>query len=266
MGGREDLDRAIKTIMASKRDELGGAPTPEELLAYRDGLLDPAARQSVEERLAVYPDAAQALADLAAFPDLEGAPELPDEEMDARWESFRKRLEEVESPHPPAPSPGPTKHALPGRGGADRGRGWTTATRLAAGLAALAIGFFVGRGTRPDLPASAVNVAIAELSPVEEGGARSVSEVVMPDASEEMMFVLGLLDAREFPDYGAEILGPDGARIWSREGLRPSSMGTFHLAFRRDALPPGTYRIHLFGREGERRTPLATYDLRLVRE
>src|SRR5690349_19328485 len=106
MGGREDLDRAVKTIMASKREELGGAPTPEELIAYHDGLLDPAARQSVEERLAVHPDAARALADLAAFPDLEGAPELPDEEMDARWEAFRQRSERApESLRKPAARP-----------------------------------------------------------------------------------------------------------------------------------------------------------------
>src|SRR5215210_7589539 len=98
MGGREDLDSALKAIMAARRDELGGPPTPEELLAWRDGLLDPAARQSVEERLAIYPDAAQALADLAAFPDLEGTPELSEEELDVRWQAFSQRLEEAGSP------------------------------------------------------------------------------------------------------------------------------------------------------------------------
>ncbi|MFP5287044.1 MAG: hypothetical protein ACLGI9_14985, partial [Thermoanaerobaculia bacterium] len=107
--------------MAAKREELGGPPTPEELLAYRDGRLDPAARQSVEARLALHPDAARALADLAAFPEVEPAPgtaELSDEEVEARWMALREKLGEVEkSPHPPAPFPGPPEHALPGRGG-----------------------------------------------------------------------------------------------------------------------------------------------------
>lgn len=259
MGGREELDGALKAIMAAKREELGGPPTPEELLAWRDGLLDPAARRSVEERLAVYPDAAQALADLAAFPDLEGAPELPEEEMDVRWESFRQRLEEVPEPLAPVPLSRP----VPPLRRVSRSSLFQLA---AAAVVALAIGFFAGRGSRPDLPGTAVNVAIAELAPVEEGGDRSVSEVEVPDASEEVVLVLGLLDAREFADYGAEVLTPDGARLWSGEGLRPSPLGTFHLAFRRDALPPGTYRIHLYGREGGRKTPLATYDLRLVRD
>jgi len=266
MGGRENLDSALKAIMAAKRDELGGAPTPEELLAYRDGLLDPAARQVVEEKLAAYPEAAQTLADLAAFPDLDETPELTEEDLDVRWQAFRKRLEEVESPRPPVPSPGPRRDALPGRGGTDRSRGWSSTFRLAAAaIVALATGFFAGRGSRPDLPDGvAVNVTIAELTPVEEGGTRSLATVEMPDTSEEVMLVLGLLDEREFADYEAEILTADGVQRWSRGGLRPTKLGTFHLGFRRDALPPGTYRVHLYGRDGERRTPLATYDLRLL--
>jgi len=137
--------------------------------------------------------------------------------------------------------------------------------RLAAAvLVALGIGFIAGRGSRSDLPMGAVNVVIVELTPVEEGGTRSASEVELPDVSEELVLVLGPPDAREFPDYEADVLDAEGARRWSRQGLRPTSLGTFHLAFRRDALPPGIYRIRLFGREGERKTPLATYDLRLV--
>lgn len=254
--GHEDLDNALRAIMAAKREELGEPPTPEELLAYRDGRLDAAARQSVEARLAVHPDAARALADLAAFPEVEpapGTPELSDEEVEARWMALREKLGEVESPPPPGP-PLPVLRARP-----------PSALKLAAGaLVALGIGFLAGRASRPDLPEGAVNVTIAELTPVEEGGVRAASEVEVSEESEELVLVLGLLDPREHPDYEAEILDPDGARRWSRQGLRPTPLGTFHLGFRRDVLPPGTYRIHLFGREGNRKTLLATYDLWLV--
>jgi len=287
--GREDLDNALKAIMAAKREELGEPPTPEELLACRDGRLDPAARQSVADRLAVYPDAARTLADLSAFPEVEpapGTPELSDGEVEARWQALRQKLGEVERPLTPSPSPiarpstgrgelpstrpqafspSPGRREGDGRGARGEGAAQSSMFRLAAAaLLALGIGFLAGRGSRSDLPMGAVNVAIVELTPVEEGGTRSASEVELSDVSEELVLVLGPPDAREFPDYEAEVLDAEGARRWSRQGLQPTSLGTFHLAFRRDALPPGTYRIHLFGREGERQTPLATYELRLV--
>lgn len=269
--GRENLDDAIRAIMAARREELGGPPTPDELLAYRDGRLDPAARQSFEARLAVHADAARALADLAAFPDVEPAPgtaELADEEVEARWMALRQKLGQVESPHPPGPPlPVPHRAFSPAPPPRERGELSRTSSALkiaAAALLSLGVGFLAGRASRPELPEGAVNVAIAELAPVEEGGVRAASEVELAQDSEGLVLVLGLLDHREYPDYEVEILDPDGVPRWSRQGLRPTSMGTFHLAFRRDTLPRGTYQIHLFGREGERKTPLATYDLRLV--
>lgn len=278
--GSEDFDNAIRAIMAAKREELGGPPTPEELLAYRDGRLNPAARQSVEARLALHPDAARALADLAAFPDVEPAPgtaELSDDEVEARWMALREKLPPIalrspdigEPPpaHPETLSPSPGRWEGDGRGVRGEGPARSSALKLAAAvLLALGIGFLAGRASLPDPPEGAVNVTIAELAPVEEGGVRAVSETEISEDSEELVLVLGAPAGRDFPDYEAEILDADGARRWSRRGLRPMPLGTFQLAFRRDALPAGTYRIHLYGREGDRRTPLAIYDLRLVEE
>lgn len=287
MGGQDDFVTALKAIMAATREELGEPPTPEELLAWRDDRLEPAARQRVEAKIAVHPDAARALADLAAFPDVvaaPGTPELDDEEIGARWLAFRERLpaapardltprafpgppgegsggsaelRRLQTPHPgPAPpltSPGPRR---PG------------ALRLAAAavlaLAAGAAGFLAGRATR-DLPGSAVNVEIAQLPPVDEGGARSAAvEVELPGDAEELVLVLGAPDGEGFPDYQAEVVDEQGARVWARQGLRPTPFGTFNLAFRRGALGPGRYRLHLTGRDGGSTTPVATYELRLV--
>src|SRR3954468_21816061 len=95
--------------MAAQRNELGEPPSPEELLAYRDGRLDPEARQRIEDKIAIYPEAARALADLAAFPDVEaapGTPELSDEEIGPRWQTFRLKLPEL--PPVPAAQPAPS--------------------------------------------------------------------------------------------------------------------------------------------------------------
>ncbi len=270
MGGQEDFAKALKAIMAAKREELGEPPTPEELLAYRDGRLDPGGRERMEARIAVHPDAARALADLAAFPAVEpapGTPELTDEDLDVRWQAFRQRVAALPpAPHPPAP----LSHRTPTdreRGGKTEGRRRRLfAPRLAA-AAVLALaagwagGFLTGRASH-DRPGSAVNIDIVELTPEKEGGDRSPAAAVeMP--AEELVLILGAPEEGGFANYEARIVDAQGSPVWSRTGLHPTPLGTFHLSFQRGALQPGTYGILLFGQEGKRRKPVATYELRL---
>jgi hypothetical protein len=261
VGGQDDLGKSLKAIMATKRDELGGTPSPEELLAYRDGRLDPAERQRLEARIAVHPEAARTLVDLAAFPDVEpapGTPELSDEEIGARWQAFRQRLPEL-------PEPAPAIEI-----GARRGqhRSPFTLSLAAAVLVGLAIGgiagFLGGRGSR-DLPGSAINVEIAELPPEEEGGARSAPKTLeVPQGAEELVLVLGTRVQKDFPAYEAEVVDSRGARVWARQGLRPTAMGSFRVSFRQGDLKPGTFRVRLFGRAGKARTVIGTYEMRLI--
>jgi len=265
VGGQEDLGKSLKAIMAKKRNELGGPPSPEELLAYRDGRLDAAERRRIEELIAVHPDATRALADLAAFPDVEPAPETSDltaEEIGARWQAFRSQLPEFPE--------GPAKTTPAIETGVRRSRRRPPfPLRLAAAvLAGLAIGgiagFLGGRASHVS-PASAINVRIAELVPEDESGSRAVPIALeMPEGAEELVLVLGTRAQQDFSAYEAEIVDARGDRIWKREGLHPTAMGTFQMAFRQGALEPGSLRLRLFGREGRSRTLIASYELRLV--
>jgi hypothetical protein len=118
------------------------------------------------------------------------------------------------------------------------------------------------QGTGP-----AINVQVVELLPRQGDELRSApSPVERPEGSEELLLVLGgdLHGERVFTEYEAEVHDAAGKRLWSRHGLRPTTLGTFQLAFHRAALRPGTYRVDLFGRGAEGRTRLATYDLRLT--
>jgi hypothetical protein len=265
VGGQEDLGKSLKAIMATKRKEAGGPPSPEELLAYRDGRLDAAERRRIEERIALHPDTARALADLAAFPDLEpapGTPELPDEEIGARWQAFRSKL--PEHPAPPARAT-PAIEAVPRRGL----RRSVFDPRLAAAalviLAAGGIAGFLGGRASHVLPESAINVRIAELTPEGESGARSAPiPLEMPDGSEELVLVFGTQAQKDFPTYEAEIVDSSGVRTWERQGLHPTALGTFQVSFRQGALKPGKLHLRLFGREGGTRTPIASYELRLA--
>jgi hypothetical protein len=265
VGGQDDLGKSLKAIMATQRDELGGPPSPEELLAYRDGRLAEAERRRIEERIAVHPDAARALADLAAFPDVEpapGTPELSDEEIGDRWQAFREKLPEL-----PVPTPAIAIDARPAR------RGSPFTLRLAAAiLMGLAIGgiagFLGGRASRDQSSGagSAINVRIApELAPEGEGESRAAPSILeMPEGAEELVLVLRLPAQRDFSDYEAEIVDGQGVRVWEREGLRPTEMGTFQVSFRAGTLKPGPLRVRLYGREGKGRTLIATYEVRLV--
>lgn len=280
MGGQDDFAGALRAIMAAKRRELGGPPTPEELLAYRDGSLDPAEQERLEARIAVYPEAARTLADLAAFPNIEPAPGVPDiseEEVAARWQTFRRRLAELPSPQPAAPEePQEAPVVVPLRphapSASEKNRTahgappWWLAAAASVALAAGLGGFLAGRAAHDPVPTSAINVAIAELRPIEEGGDRAASSAVdLPEDAEDLVLVLGLDDPGDFPGYQAEIVDAQGVPVWSRDGLHPTSLGNFHLSFRRSTLPPGQYRIDLSGLDkAGRKSRIATYELRLL--
>lgn len=276
MAGQDDLRASLEALMAAKRDKPGEPPTPEDLLAYRDGRLTAEQRRRVEQKIAGDPDAGRALQDLAAFPEVvpaPGTPELSDEEIGARWQAFRARLGELPpplaAPVPPVALEPPREERAPALPSAPPASRRPATWRLPAAAAlALAVGgaggFLLGRADR-EAPASAVNVEIAELTPAEEGGSRaSRTAVELPPGSEALVLVLGTRDHEGFSEYGAEIAAASGGQVWAREGLHPTPLGTFHLAFRQGVLQPGIYRIHLYGLEDGNRTPVAEYELQLA--
>ena len=94
-GGAGSLVSAVRAALAGRRRELARPPSPDELVAYREGRLNPAERERVEQALGAFPEAARALRDIAAFPAVEPADpadRLSQEDVDARWEAFRRRL------------------------------------------------------------------------------------------------------------------------------------------------------------------------------
>lgn len=277
MSGHDDFAKALEAIMAERRKELGGPPTPEEILAYRDGQLDAEARQQVEEKIAVYPEAARALADLAAFPEVEPGPETPelsDEEIAARWQTFRPRLEEdskVASMPAPVPRIGERRAELEATH-RRRSFPWRLPAAAALLLSACLASYLAGRAAEPAPErrlTPALNVTIAELAPIEEDGVRAPAEnVEMLAGSEGLLLILTSPEIEESTAYAAEILDSQGLLLWSGGGLRPTAFGTFQLSFPRESLAPGTYRINLFGQEESGsiadREPLASYELRVT--
>jgi len=280
--------------MARRDLEHAGAPSAEELLAYRDGVLDGEERTRLEVRIAAFPDAARALEDLAAFPDVVPAPgvEPPsEEEIDRGWRSFRNELaalaaKEAEddelgdgagygavlpppaaalSPKATSPEPQATNPA------------WL---RLAAALALLAIGATAGwwlRGGGDDL---SINTVVVELEPVgslhersfqplgalEEGAWQATEPVEIPRDSRRVVLVLAQLDAGQYADYSLRMETDRGETLWSRRGLRRQGDGTFRVDLPGVDLPPGRYRLLLSGQASSGSQLVATYLLAVAGE
>ncbi len=258
----DELKAAARAVMAARRERLGDPPTPERLLAYKDGLLDDVERQEVEEKIAAFPEAARALADLEAFPDVdaaEGVEEISDEELAAHWLRFHERITTGEARPAEVIEIAERKALAPRR--------WPSLSRLAA-AAILAFGLGLGSGlvidraVREPLPPAAVNVTIAYPEPEGTAAERSsVPTVVeLPESAGAWVLVLGLVDGPAGADYSATIEDPQGVEVWTADGLRPTAAGTFHLVFRRDFLPPGDYRLSLHVGDGV----VASYVFRLV--
>ncbi|HJX29637.1 MAG TPA: hypothetical protein VJ885_17175, partial [Thermoanaerobaculia bacterium] len=145
-----------------------------------------------------------------------------------------------------------------------RGLAAAASVALAVGLGG---GYLAGRASLDPAPDSSINVTMTDLHPVEEGGERASGpsdDVKLPEGSEELLLILHTDDPGAFADYAAEILDARGARVWARRGLQPTELGSFPVSFRRSVLPPGIYRIDLFGSNGEDRRLLETYELRIV--
>jgi hypothetical protein len=253
--------------MAARRSELGEPPTPEELLAYRDGELTGEARARIEEKIAAFPDAARALVDLAAFPEVRPAPgtrEPTDEEVRASWEEFRRRRLTPSVTEAWAAE----RRAEPTLPESVRRPSWLRLAAAAAlAVAAGGLGWAIGRFGPPPTDRAAINVAIVELAPVEVGGeraGRAGGAITIGPGSEGLVLVLSALEVPGQPSYSAEILDEAGRRVWHRSGLVVMEFGTFRLTFDRGVLGPGRYTVRLLGRSGDREALLATYTLTLL--
>lgn len=249
MAETDPLASAYERLMVERRRELGPEPTPEEIGAYVEGELEGGERERFEARLAVYPEAARAVADLTVFPEVEPAPgadALTDDEVEASWQSFRSRLPQT------GPSQAPAVESVPARlrpamsAPTERYR-----SLLAAALAVLAVGagFLLGRLWSPE-PVVLGNAGIVQLTPLDPQGASEVSRgrfqtLVPSPAMEALVVILDLGTGETFraESWTVEVRGPGGTRL-RRDGLEPTPLGTIHLVLPAE-LSTGAYEIEL---------------------
>jgi hypothetical protein len=262
------LEPALQATAAAARRTFPEHPDPEALAAYHEGELDGAEAELLRDHLALCPDCAQLLLDLAAFADLAppaGTRGLTDGEVDAAWQAVRPRLDgEREAPPasnlvrlPQIPtSPRPSRSLRPAY------RTWALA---ASWVAVVGLGLWVvtlqrGLGRRSGASAE---VAVADLAAVGGDSTRGREEPREPLLPATRRLVLHLV-AAGLPTYGGyevEIQEADatGRAVWSGRAERDPVESDFTVDLPSGFLHPGRYQLHLYGRDAGLRRKMADF-------
>jgi hypothetical protein len=114
--------------------------------------------------------------------------------------------------------------------------------------------------TRPLIDAP--YVWLSEREPVrgEEEG------ISIPAEAPYLFTILFVSNSALFPEYRLEIRDKDtGRTVWQTAGLHKKDDGTVSVALPRDLLPPGAYRLRLYGLKRGKAEMAGEYDLRIAR-
>jgi Putative zinc-finger len=258
----EERDRRFSMLRDLVREtglEANEHPPVERLFAYQEGLLSGVEETELQDHLTLCPDCTRMVLELSGavepeVPDAETA--LPEERMAKLWPAMRRRL----------PRPFPSLEAAPRRRSFER-----LALPLAASLFLATAGASLWSWSllqrNRELASPRVNVEVRDLVPLgEEREARRGrgDEAGVPRGAQAVLLILNSADLRSFPSYRAEIRElPSGKVLWAGSGLRRSARGNFTLQLPLPLPGSGRYRIQLLGVEGDRREPLATYEVDL---
>jgi hypothetical protein len=245
---KSDLQAVLDDITAEERGKLPEPPTVEEMLAYRRGELSAPHEARVRELLVRFPELLRALA--TPLPD-EPAPgdadSLSVDEIDRRWASLQKRL-----------------------GTSGEGRllqFWRAAGAIAAALAVVFGALFWHERSELNKPRAVWD----QQDLVPDGGQRGIGDELVTLRAQGDSFLLSALltnvppaDAYRLEIFDAAANPPRS--LWSSDPLPLHPNDTFAILVRRDFLPPGRYRIVVYGVSGARQEPVGSYSLRVPAE
>jgi hypothetical protein len=106
------------------------------------------------------------------------------------------------------------------------------------------------RGEIASLEQPRLNTPVIDLDaagPIRGASAPSRT-LEIPPSADLFTLILNLPPGTpSYPNYSLEIVDRNGAVIWSGNGLRRSAFDTFDVTLTRKLLPPGGYRLRLYG-------------------
>ncbi len=177
------------------------------------------------------------------------------EQAFAAW--ARGQVGQVDDGEPDEPL---TAGVLAGELGLDRAPSRQTAVRprrveaLTAALALAVVGLSLWiaqlRGTVGDLAAPQLNTPVENLSATPRRASTPPAAVRLAPGGRVFTVVLAPARTGDFPDYALEVASSDGRVVWSGAGLRPNADGLFTATLSRNLLPPGPWRLRIYGLPG----------------
>lgn len=115
-------------------------------------------------------------------------------------------------------------------------------------------------------PEALLNVPIVGLAP-KDPVRGEIQEETLPAGVDLLFLLLSVTDTRAFPSYHLEITDKDSGRVaWKGEGLKASRLNEVSLTLPRNVLPPGDYRLRLYGLKDDGAEEVGEYEVRIVHE
>jgi hypothetical protein len=270
---RPAFTRAARAVVSAARRRLIAHPSLDELSAYRAGRVTPAVRESIRDHVSLCGECLQALLALGDRAVAAGPPGAASNSAAANatapaegpppfervWRQFltiraahvNGTAADNEAPEEAEDQPGAMRRLAPPR---------PALLGFAAGVVfAVAIGWlWWSFAARPEIT---VNEPLWTLVAVRDDPSAVEHRRIPPDAR-QVTLVLTLLDAGDHAGYRVEVRERRGGQlVFGVGGLRWRPELGFRLDVPRELLPPGSYRVELFGIDRGRETDLAKYGL-----
>jgi len=237
---KSDLQAVLDQMRTEDRKTRIEPPTVDEMLAYRAGELSGDEEARVRELLICWPELLRAL--MTPYPD-DDAETLPPEVVERQWTAMRSQI------------------------GASRGGrvlNFRNALTAIAATLAVVFGGLLWQAKMELLRPRALPQQIL-TSDVRRGGSDSVT--TLDSRGEAYLLVPTLSDERTFERYHFEIVDAANPQrqVGSGDLPRPEGDDTLAVMVPRASLPPGRYKLILYGVNGERKEQLETYTVQVLR-
>jgi hypothetical protein len=258
------LGPALRALAARARQDLGPHPDADDLVAYSERRLGAAESERLRDHLALCPECAGLLLDLGALADDDEAAGavLSDRQVEAAWRDVASRL------GTPSPRRFPPRHGSP----APARLPWAVAATLLVGVGALAVWVGILRQDLRSLSRPRADAVLAALEPRDEGtrggltraGPDPVEQRPRTDRPATLILRAAPATGHRHYELRIEESRAGGRVLWRDDQLRPRAEGEFVVTLPARALPAGAYLLRLYGMDGDRRDPLADYELEIA--
>jgi hypothetical protein len=257
MTNKSDWQEAERRLSADEREKLGEPPTAEEMLAYSKGQLSESEAERIHDFLVAYPELARAYS--APFPEAprEGDEDaVSEEELRTGWTALQRRL-------------GRNRGTPDPRAEAQRGRvvfRHYVPTAVAAALAVVFFALYVQAESRARYYEREGREPRVLAAPqhVESDGNRGPggAPTMLGKEGEAYLLAAHLVHQVRHPRYRIDLVDASGKTLWSNSSGMPDAQDKFHITIPHDFLTAGqTYRLRIFGVDGETQTEVGTYDV-----